>query len=495
VIRIDAISITGLPRVSQAHVPVPYAARVNCVLHSGPLQAYQELEVVLNGVLQAGVHEGDQIVFTWQFSQASDEVRIALLARGMRMRHWQGCWNERDAILHAGTLPVQVFFDGKPQPLLEATLAAAAQAHVPSLLAETVNGSRPVGTAVLERAQEEDHGAEGGEIPREEAQRTVIVQDLLVIAASGQSPEVKAVEEKRGTEDEEREEDEEELWNEEEEEAADKDEGEGENDAALGEVVREAYEREGSGTPDGEAMESDEMEESYSEEEDEEEGYPWEEDEYGVDDDDVPGRQDEETTEREWREGSDEAQPVVEAELREAVAPPASVNVIVGGDEAPQPVGNHGAGRRLAAFHAGPLDLEKTLQSLKDLLASLPAKTLIVDVRPKERPKKKYQQQDGLSKQVLRSVFGAKYWDRAWAIAIVSQMIPPADRSGFSTWRYVVDKPESHPDGIPALAQKLAEGYSMVVIDDRARYEESRRRAVIEELQQRIPALDVGPLG
>src|SRR6266496_5617408 len=120
-IRLNAIPITGLPQVSKSDVPAPYAVRVNCVLHSGQLSEYQELEVRVNGVLQTGVSEGDQTVFTWQFFKASDEVQIALLNRGMRIKHWQGCWNERNAVLHAGTLAVQVFFDGKVQPLTEAT--------------------------------------------------------------------------------------------------------------------------------------------------------------------------------------------------------------------------------------------------------------------------------------------------------------------------------------------------------------------------------------
>lgn len=92
-------------------------------------------------------------------------------------------------------------------------------------------------------------------------------------------------------------------------------------------------------------------------------------------------------------------------------------------------------------------------------------------------------------------MFGAQYWDRAWAIVCTPQMIPRGGKIRGSSWRYVVHRPESHPDGIPALAQKVAEGYALVIIDSLALYGESRRRAVVEELLRRAPDLILGPLG
>jgi hypothetical protein len=180
---------------------------------------------------------------------------------------------------------------------------------------------------------------------------------------------------------------------------------------------------------------------------------------------------------------------------REAVAPQTDTPGSVEGDETQQSA--HMAGRRIVAFHASSLDQQQTLQSLRDLMAAMPPNTLIVDVRlpSKGRQKKRYQEQDGLSRWLLRSEFGAKYWDRAWAIQLFSQMISHPDRSGVSTWSYVVKNPESHPDGIPSLVKKLEEGYSIVVMDNITEYAESRRKAVIDELQQRVPALNVGPLG
>jgi hypothetical protein len=469
-IRLDAIPITSLPQVSKADVPGSYVVRVNCVLHSGKLADYQELEVLLNGVPQTGVHEGDQIVFTWQFYQASDEIRVNLLSRGMRMRYWRGCWNERDAILHAGTLPVQVFFDGKPQPLLEAMMAlasSAALANGSSPLTASVNGSRHTGTAVLEKEQEEQQGGEESELPGRE-QKIAVVQDLLIIAASGQTPDAQQEREMISEEDHEIE-DEDESW-EEEEGAIDSEEGEGANAAQWGE----------------EGMVLDEKEEE-------------EEDVYGenIDNEEVEHETwvEAETAGQEEVERNDEVQQVKDVEAGEAIVPNADIHDFIGGDEQECSARNSLEERRIAAFHASPLSLEKTLQSLENLMATMPPKTLIVDVRPKDRQKKKYQEQDSLSKHLLRSVFGAKYWDRGWAIQIVYQVIPPIERVGFSTWRYVVDKPESHPEGIPSLVKKLEEGYSIVIMDSIATYSESRRKAVIDELQMRYPALDIGPLG
>ena len=448
-IRLNAIPITGLPQMSKADVPESYTVRVNCVLYSGQLAEYQELEVQVNRVPLKGRREGNQSVFTWQFFQASDEVQIALLSRGRRIKHWQGCWNERDAILHAGTLPVQIFFEGKLQTM--ATVSSAALARRSSSLAETVIGSRPIETGDLERNQDEKRtGGSRGE------GETVIVQDLLVIVASEQPP---AVQQEREVEENERED----------EGAVDSEEREGDN--------------------------AGQWEDGPYEVEDEEE--QWEEerslDKDGREGDNASQEEKEEgTPDRQEVEGSDTVRQVDDVAVKEAVAPHTEVHDLVGRDEQ-QPGRNHLAGRHIAAFHASPLALEKTLESLKELVARMPSKTLIVDVRPMDRQKKKYQEQ-GFSKQLLRSVFGAKYWDRGWAIQTVSQMVPPADKAGFSTWRYVVDKLEN-PHGIPSLVKKLEEGYSIVVMDSIAAYAESRRRAVIDELQRRVPALNVGPLG
>lgn len=166
-ILLNAIPITSLPQKSKMDVsPTPLEPRVNCMLQSGPLPAHQALEVRVNDVLQTGVQGEGQVVFSWQFFKASDEVRIVLLNRGIRMKQWQGCWNERDAILYSGTLPVQVFFAGKPQPMMEAampTSSSAAIANLPSWLSEAANGNSGYGgTMVLEREQEARSPAEGG---------------------------------------------------------------------------------------------------------------------------------------------------------------------------------------------------------------------------------------------------------------------------------------------------------------------------------------------
>lgn len=120
------------------------------------------------------------------------------------------------------------------------------------------------------------------------------------------------------------------------------------------------------------------------------------------------------------------------------------------------------------------------------------SKTILVDLRLHSRTKKKYQAQSGISKDQLRAAFGGKYWDRGWAIQ--TALRPASSEGNFSRWRPVVVDPDTQPDGIPSLIRHLQEGFSIIVMDSVAAYEESPRRGVIEELQKRLPGLVVGPV-
>ena len=59
------------------------------------------------------------------------------------------------------------------------------------------------------------------------------------------------------------------------------------------------------------------------------------------------------------------------------------------------------------------------------------------------------------------------------------------------TTQAVLSTPE-HPEGVPALVAAYQQGYSLVLLDSRAAYAESPRRAVVEALQQQLPALCIG---
>lgn len=435
-IRLDAISIIDLPQRNKADIPGRYAMRINCVLHSGPLPQHQELEVRINGVFQTGVREGDQHVFSWQLLQAADRVQISLRSGGVLIKHWQGFWNEQDAIIHAGTLPAQIFFDGKAQPPAEGTLAL--------ILSASANGNQQLAPS-----------------------REALGADLSVIAVAQTASAIsQAWGATRRPQDQQRATEGETLTDaQEEKEGQREEEGYGDDEPGSDEEDDEdRWEYE---------LERDEEDDDGDQWKDEDEEDQGKVDEMMADEDEMDG----DTTQLlASREASVTGEPV----HRETQQPLTHVSL--------------STTWQVATVHANPLAQAQTLATLQELLALRP-KTLLVDVRPQSPQKKKYHHQDQLSKQSLRSVFGAKYWDRGWAISCTSQMVPRYGKIRGISWRYVVNKPESHPDGIPSLAQKLAEGYALVVIDSLATYAESRRRAVVEELQRRVADLALGPLG
>jgi hypothetical protein len=442
VLRLDAIPITGLPRMVKSDPVEPYSTKVNCVLHCERLPAHQHLEVSFNGLPQQSLSEGDQIIFSWQFEKASDEVRIKLFNRGIAIRHWQGCWNERDAILHLGTLPIQVFFDGKPQPNVPVvggftsaeTLAAIQQAP------EEVNGNGP--PIALSTSDDKTHEPDLLVSEKQTASGVVVVQDLLVIAEPRPSSSEQFADGSRR-----------------------EDEPEEVSQDEPNEVKKDEFE------------EDDEMDEKGKDGFDEmEEGEPGEVSEDGFDE-----------------VGEDEPEEVKEDKLDEVRSFGESEPFVVQEDLQVVESGPT-TGPRIAAFHASPLAYEKTLAALKELMALMPPKTIIVDLRRHSRTKKRSQGQSELSKDRLRATFGGKYWDRGWAIETTYQRAS-ASEEHFSPWRQVLVDPDRSPDGIPSFVKHLQEGYSLVMIDNLAAYAESPRRAVIEELQKRISNLAVGPLG
>ncbi len=148
---------------------------------------------------------------------------------------------------------------------------------------------------------------------------------------------------------------------------------------------------------------------------------------------------------------------------------------------------------RVATFHASSALPEQSLQALKDLLAAMPRKTVIVDLNEQPRSRSKQQPYRPFSQAYLRDTFGGIYWDRSPFISTVLRTDPATTTGAVRRWRRIVTNAE-HPASIPYLEKYLREGYSMILMDRWAIYTESVRCAVAEALQQRLPGLELGPL-
>lgn len=148
---------------------------------------------------------------------------------------------------------------------------------------------------------------------------------------------------------------------------------------------------------------------------------------------------------------------------------------------------------KVATFHASSTFPEQSLQALKDLLATMPRKTVIVDLNEQPRSRTKRQSYGPFSQAYLRDTFGGIYWDRSPFISTTLRTDPATTHGASRRWRSSMTNVE-HPAGIPYLEKYLREGYSMILMDRWAVYTESVRCAVAEALQQRIPNLELGPL-
>ncbi len=143
------------------------------------------------------------------------------------------------------------------------------------------------------------------------------------------------------------------------------------------------------------------------------------------------------------------------------------------------------AGTTIATFAALPVTSEaahqEALERLRALLALLPPSTILVDLR-RHRPTRRRTAGSaplGLSKDLLRTLYGGRYWDRGLFIQIARR-------------ERVVLNPED-PDGLGALVAALARGWSLVILDGDPSYAESGRATVRTALQQRVANLREGP--
>jgi hypothetical protein len=143
------------------------------------------------------------------------------------------------------------------------------------------------------------------------------------------------------------------------------------------------------------------------------------------------------------------------------------------------------AGTTIATFAALPVTSEaahqEALERLRALLALLPPSTILVDLR-RHRPTRRRPAGSaplGLSKDLLRTLYGGRYWDRGLFIQIARR-------------ERVVLNPEG-PDGLGALVAALARGWSLVILDGDRSYAESGRATVLAALRERVANLHEGP--
>jgi hypothetical protein len=156
-------------------------------------------------------------------------------------------------------------------------------------------------------------------------------------------------------------------------------------------------------------------------------------------------------------------------------------------------------GTMIAALAAAPVwsqdDHQQALDRLTTLLSTMPATTILVDLRqhrPAPRGRrgavKSRPQQLGLSKDLLRARYGGRYWERGFLIQTTRRL----DAARPLHWHRVVLQPED-PRGLGELVALLARGFSLVLLDGERSYAESARAAVLAELRQRVANLEEGP--
>ncbi len=158
------------------------------------------------------------------------------------------------------------------------------------------------------------------------------------------------------------------------------------------------------------------------------------------------------------------------------------------------------AGTTVAAMHVcsawSQAEHERLVERLGALLATLPANTILVDLRrqtptPRSKPARRAHPRAsspalGLTKEVLRALYGARYWDRGGMIPTSQRQAPGRP----SHWYRVVSHAQS--EGLGELVAMLTRGFSLLLLDSIASYAQSERAAVLTELRQRVPTVTPG---
>jgi hypothetical protein len=219
----------------------------------------------------------------------------------------------------------------------------------------------------------------------------------------------------------------------------------------------------------------------------------------------LPGDETEEEQGDAWEETEEETENGEDLQERAGLPSPTLVRPTLPPAAAPTPLAVPD-GTMVATMHAASVwsrpDHARVLQQLADRLADMPANTILVDLRqhpptprarlsrfqPRSTPARPARPEKlGLTKEVLRLLYGARYWDRGREIATSRQML--AGRP--SRWRRVVD-PLTSSEGLSMLLQALEQGCSLLILDDLPVYEESARAAVLAALRERTTNLALG---
>ena len=448
-------AIPAVEDASTGEPGAPPSGTLTCLLHVFGLAPEQSLEMHVNASLKER-REGSTQLFSWRMRALSDEIVLRVRSNATPPLLWRGIW-KGDAIFHVGTLPVQIFFNGVEQAALQPS-SRLLPVPIPGEPA-AVNGHHPervpAAVVVASAVQEERPSS---------TETTVSSKDA--------GPDVQACH------TDEEHEDDEEVWEDEDEEEED-----------------EYWEED--------EEESEEEDEYWEENEDDDE----EDDEEPVeaDDEDEPCEEDEdEPSDVNTPDPAPSSTPVPQHAVltvsEEDMPGPASLDASNAPSEleasAPAAVVRQDAGEAgsacgmVAAFHLDLVHPERTLGELTALLAAMPRKTVVVDLRPRrERQKEEY---TPLSRACLRDAFGGKYWDRSQFITTICRT-HTASSGALPQWEKVVRDREA-PEGIPYLASYLRAGYSMIVMDAQAPYASSDRRAVVEALRVCLPGVVIGTL-
>ncbi|MBO0784122.1 MAG: hypothetical protein J2P37_35395 [Ktedonobacteraceae bacterium] len=429
-LRLDVVPIV-LPQVTQADPPSALLPLVNCLLHSGSLPPHHYLEVQLNDVPLEGIPEGEHLIFTWQFHRATDEAQIRLLRRGVEIHHWRGRWNGSDALLHKGTLPIQVVLNGKFQ-------LAATELPIAATLSTSANGHSHI--------QTENQATAMTTIVNDSAPPHFI-QNMLIVAEPLDNDEAIFYEEQLP-----------------------KDLSTGLSNKAQDLIQKEQEFI----LPDEEDItlltaktdiDTTDQSERARRDEAEKRGDPLDE--------------------QAW-----ENRPSGEQENISSVEISSNMSSLPLEEALPPEITTVSTGPQVAVFYARLGPPETTLQALQGLVAQMPSPTIIVDLRHQGRRSGKNQTLGELTRETLRAAFGARYTDRGWAIRTNLQPISALSSHAFRRWQEVVIS-LNHPDGFPALLQYYQQGYSLILMDNQAIVEESTRWTVLEALRQRLPNLQV----
>ena len=148
---------------------------------------------------------------------------------------------------------------------------------------------------------------------------------------------------------------------------------------------------------------------------------------------------------------------------------------------------------RAAGSHA---EQERMLEQLATLLASMSPKTILVDLRqhartarvqPSRRATPRSGSGLGLSKELLRGLYGARYWERGGRIPMTLHQVSARP----ARWHLVISDPQA--PGLQELLAQLAAGMSLVILESEITYAGSTRAAVIAFVREHCPHVTIGP--